>query len=174
MKQAAYLLVVCATLRISPAVAQAPEESSLTVVEDRGGVSAAPYYEAISPQPDASPPPSVSTPRRHAEDDMLPVRTLRLSPGPVAPRQIHAPGLSPLFLVGDDEHSRAWLRRHHQMLRQLKAVGLVVNVESASALRTLRDLVPGLELAPVAADDLAQRLDLTHYPVLITATGIRQ
>nr|MBF3175129.1 DUF2859 domain-containing protein [Pseudomonas aeruginosa] len=29
-------------------------------------------------------------------------------------------------------------------------------------------------LAPASGDDLAQRLGLRHYPVLITATGIEQ
>ena len=41
-------------------------------------------------------------------------------------------------------------------------------------LARLRALVPGVPLAPVAGDDLAERLGLRHYPVLITATGIEQ
>ena len=35
-------------------------------------------------------------------------------------------------------------------------------------------ILPGVPLAPVAGDDLAERLGLRHYPVLITATGIEQ
>lgn len=53
-------------------------------------------------------------------------------------------------------------------------MGLVVNVKSAEALAALRALVPGLLLSPVAGDDLAERLGLRHYPVLITATGVEQ
>jgi integrating conjugative element protein (TIGR03765 family) len=105
---------------------------------------------------------------------MLPVRSMRLSPGDVARRVIEAPGLKPLFLVGDDERSRAWLHQRALRLHELDAVGLVVNVASAETLATLRALVPGLSLAPVAGDDLAERLGLRHYPVLITATGIEQ
>ncbi|WP_431521391.1 PFL_4695 family integrating conjugative element protein [Blastomonas fulva] len=59
-------------------------------------------------------------------------------------------------------------------MRELGAVGLVVNVESMAALVELRHLAPGLTLAPASGDDLAQRLDLRHYPVLITSTGIEQ
>jgi len=87
---------------------------------------------------------------------------------------IQAPGLQPLFLVGDDDRSRAWLRQRVDTLRELNAFGLVVNVESQVALDALRRLAPGLILSPVAADDLAGRLGIRHYPVLITATGIEQ
>ncbi|MGS8281918.1 DUF2859 domain-containing protein, partial [Pseudomonas aeruginosa] len=38
----------------------------------------------------------------------------------------------------------------------------------------LRALVPGVPLAHVSGDDLAERLGLRHYPALITATGIEQ
>ena len=53
-------------------------------------------------------------------------------------------------------------------------IGLVVNVETVQGLARLRALVPGVPLAPVSGDDLAERLGLRHYPVLITATGIEQ
>ena len=49
-----------------------------------------------------------------------------------------------------------------------------VNVESMAALTALRRLAPGLILSPASGDDLAQRLGLRHYPVLITATGVEQ
>ncbi|CAP44551.1 PFL_4695 family integrating conjugative element protein [Bordetella petrii] len=51
---------------------------------------------------------------------------------------------------------------------------LVVNVETVQGLERLRALAPGVPLAPVSGDDLAERLGLRHYPALITATGIEQ
>ncbi|MGB3288577.1 MAG: integrating conjugative element protein [Burkholderiaceae bacterium] len=152
----------------------------LIVVEDRGGNSALPYYEALNLQPRGnriprSPipipqiPPSMDT-----EAQMLPVRSAKLSPGTVTRRVIEAPGLQPFFLIGDDETSHAWLRRHGPSLRDRGAAGLVVNVETMHGLARLRALVPGLTLWPVSADDLADRLGLRHYPALITATGIEQ
>ena len=105
---------------------------------------------------------------------MLPVRSTQLSPGEVQHRVIRAPGLMPLFLVGDDERSRAWLHQRQAALRELGAVGLVVNVESAASLEELRRLAAGVILSPASGDDLAQRLGLRHYPVLITPTGVEQ
>lgn len=110
----------------------------------------------------------------YSEADMLPVRTTALSPGAVASRRQATPGMPALFLIGDDRLSQAWLKRRLPALQQLKAVGLVVQVKSASDLERLRGLASGLSLYPASADDLAQRLKLTHYPVLITATAIEQ
>lgn len=110
----------------------------------------------------------------YSEADMLPVKTIALSPGRVVARKISTPGLPALFLIGDDARSRAWLQRRLSTLQQLKAVGLVVQVDSAQQLERLRTMAPGLSLYPASADDLAQRLRLSHYPVLITATAIEQ
>ncbi|CAB3647896.1 integrating conjugative element protein [Achromobacter pestifer] len=161
-------------------LAAQPAGTPLIVVEDHGGSAAQPYYEALDLQPraarPASPPRSVPMPQIGPVDEaaMLPVRSARLAPGTVSRRTIQAAGLSPLFLVGDDERSRAWLRQRVATLRDLNATGLVVNVESASGLAALRTLVPGLTLTPTSGDDLAERLNLRHYPVLITASGIEQ
>lgn len=152
---------------------------ALIVVEDHGGASALPYYEVLNLQPRVGVgAPRIEIPRLPAgavsEANMLPVQSMRLSPGAVTQQVIEAPGLRPLFLLGDDERSRAWLQQRAPRLRELGAVGLVVNVSSAESLTALRALVPGLPLSPVAADDLAERLGLRHYPVLITATGLEQ
>ena len=164
-----------ALLPISAVHAPAQQSSALIVVEDHGGVSALPYYEALSPPPrhDGSPPLPRSI-RPATEADMLPVRSERLSPGEVRRRVIQAPGLTPIFLIGDDDRSRAWLRGRGAALRDRNAIGLVVNVETAEGLASLKQLAGGLTLAPVSGDDLAARLELSHYPVLITATGIEQ
>ena len=150
----------------------------LIVVEDRGGMSALAYYQALNPQdaepsnaPVPPPAPRVSSPA-DAEAAMLPVRSARLSPGDEPRRVIRAPGLTPLFLVGDDDRSRAWLKQRRAALQQLGAVGLVVNAATPEALVVLRRLAPNLMLSPASGDDLAQRLGIRHYPVLITATGI--
>lgn len=151
----------------------------LIVVEDRGGASALPYYQSLDPQPEnATLPAAKPAPRMgnaaEAEAAMFPVRSTQLSPGEVQHRVIRAPGLRPLFLIGGDARSRAWLQQRQAALRELGAVGLVVNLESAAALAQLRRLAAGLTLSPASADDLAQRLGLRHYPVLITPTGVEQ
>lgn len=167
-----------ALLAILPLASYAGEP--LIVVEDRGGASALPYYEALNLQPrgtDAEQPliPIPRVPQTPADEAaMLPVRSTKLTPGAVARRVIEAPGLRPFVVVGDDEASQAWLRHRAASLRERGAVGLVVNVATPQALAQLRALVPGVPLAPVTGDDLAKRLGLRHYPALITATGIEQ
>lgn len=163
----------------APTWAQPP----LIVVHDSGGVSALPYYEDLHlqtsevPQPSMgrsssalSSPPTLSELRSDAWP--LPVVSRLLSPGRVTARPIRAPGMAPLFLVGDDDLSRAWLMRMLPKLRALRASGMVVNVVSARGLAALRAQAAGLTLMPACGDDLARRLGLRHYPALVTATGI--
>lgn len=152
----------------------------LIVVEDRGSTSALSYYETLNLQPRTHAPqrPLITTPQMPAtpkdEAAMLPVRSAKLTPGTVTRRVIEAPGLRPFVIIGDDKTSRSWLVRHAGALRERGAVGLVVNIETMQGLMQLRTLAPGVLLAPVFGDDLAERLGLRHYPVLITATGIEQ
>ena len=179
-------ILVAATAALLATTADAQDRGPVTknrsppliVVEDKGGTSALPYYRALNPQ-DAQPgQPTMPQPAPRiggpadAEAAMLPVRSARLSPGDEPRRVIRAPGLTPLFLVGDDDRSRAWLKQRRVELQAQRAVGLVVNVATPEALAALRRLAPGLVLLPVSGDDLAQRLGIKHYPVLITATGI--
>ncbi|MFK0344207.1 integrating conjugative element protein [Pseudomonas asiatica] len=105
---------------------------------------------------------------------VLPVRSARLSPGAVLPRALSLPGSTPLFLVGQDSTSLEWLSRHAQTLQQLGANGLAVEVDDARALRRIQTAAPGLNIWPVSGDDIAERLELEHYPVLITPTGLEQ
>ena len=162
-------------------LAASADNGQLTVVQNRGGVSALPYYQAmdLSPigtalvRPDEAEAPEAPI-HPFSEADMLPVRSALLSPGNAERQSMDAPGLRPLFLVGDDELSRTWLHQRAGSLRALGAVGLVVNVDSAEELARLRGLAPDLTLSPAYGDDLAQRLGIRHYPVLITSTGLEQ
>ncbi len=177
------LNTVAAMLAILPPLAGSPafaQSSPLIVVEDHGGVSALPFYQALDlpPKQSQSLPPIAAVPARptkpYSEADMLPVRSELLSPGEEPRRVIQAPGLTPIFLIGDDDRSRAWLGERGEILRDLNAIGLVVNVETPEALADLRKRAGSLTLSPSSGDDLAGRLGLRHYPVLITATGIEQ
>ncbi|MBF8740692.1 integrating conjugative element protein [Pseudomonas guariconensis] len=104
----------------------------------------------------------------------LPVHSARLSPGAVPPRTLKLPGFTPLFLVGNDAASLEWLSQHAQRLQDLGASGLAVEVADAQALRRIQSAAPGLDIWPVSGDDIAERLELQHYPVLITPTGLEQ
>lgn len=166
MKQILTLIALTLTL---PLAAQA---ASLTVVEDSGGVSALPYYQGLNPEP-AQTQHQVPVPQ-HTLAQGFPVRSQRLTPGTVQGRALNAPGLQPFFLIGDDELSRQWLASRGETLQRLGAVGLVVNVSNAERLAVIRRWNGGLAVSPVVGDDLAARLGLAHYPVLITATALEQ
>lgn len=146
--------------------------AELEVVEDQGGVDASRYYEAFQSKPNKT---ARSEPLgRVTEANMLPVRAERISPGAVARREINAPGLRPFFMVGDDDLSRQWLEERGEALRAMGAVGMVVNVETAAALSQLRSIIPTVTMLPTPGDDVAGRLGLEHYPVLITDKSIEQ
>lgn len=105
---------------------------------------------------------------------VLPVHSTRLKPGEVPRRALDLPGMVPLFLVGADAASLAWLAQHAASLKRLDANGLAVEVADAAALQRIQEVAPGLTIWPVSGDDIAERLELEHYPVLITPTGLEQ
>lgn len=142
----------------------------LIVVEDRGGTSALPYYQDLEPEPS----PGSSSPVGVPGAGAFPVRSAQLSPGTVQGRVINAPGLQPVFLVGDDPLSRSWLLQRRDQLQQLQAMGLAINVASDERLAEIRRWAGNLQVLPTPADDLAARLGLRHYPVLLTPTAIQQ
>ncbi|VTR37421.1 integrating conjugative element protein, PFL_4695 family [Serratia fonticola] len=74
----------------------------------------------------------------------LPVTTPELTPGKVESKALSLSGMRPIFLIGDDELSRRWLSLRRDILGQLNAVGLVVNVASEAALNELKKHAEGL------------------------------
>ena len=59
-------------------------------------------------------------------------------------------------------------------LKKIGAMGLVVSVKTTNELSELRQLAPDLTLMPTPGDDLASRLNLAHYPALLTSEGLSQ
>ena len=149
--------------------------ANLNVIADVGGEDASPYFEGINRQEGAQSSPVVppASPAE-AEAAVLPVATPELTPGDVADRPLQLPGIGALFIVGDDDASRIWLQAHAEQLKSLHAAGLVVNVSNLPALQALRELAPGVPMAPASGSELARRLQLSNYPVLITDTGLSQ
>ncbi|MEE4411882.1 MULTISPECIES: integrating conjugative element protein [unclassified Serratia (in: enterobacteria)] len=151
--------------------------ANLNVIADVGGEDASPYFEGINRQEAAqSSPvvPPVLASSSDAEAAVLPVATPELTPGDVADRSLQLPGIGALFIVGDDDDSHIWLKANAENLKFRHAAGLVVNVSNLPALQALRELAPGVPMAPASGSELARRLQLAHYPVLITDTGLSQ
>ncbi|MEN4605580.1 integrating conjugative element protein [Pantoea agglomerans] len=159
-------LIISAFIVFSPAAL-----ADLNVIADLGGQSTQAIFEAVNRQD--TPPVTAAVPEQ-GEAAMLPVITPELTPGNVTPRTLQLPGIGALFIIGDDSYSRQWLKQNARQLAAKNAVGLIVNVESMASLEALRDLAPGLQLAPSSGSELARRLQLSHYPVLITDSGLSQ
>lgn len=105
---------------------------------------------------------------------ILPVRSSLLTPGQITPRTLNMPSLRPFFLVGEDPQSLDWLRQRASELKEMGAAGLAVEVADTEALDRIRAAAPGITILPVNGNDLATRLQIEHYPVLITATSLEQ
>jgi integrating conjugative element protein (TIGR03765 family) len=105
---------------------------------------------------------------------ILPVRSSQLSPGQITSRALSMPGLRPFFLVGEDPQSLSWLRQRAAELQEMGAAGLAVEVADTEALARIRAAAPGITILPVNGNDIATRLQIEHYPVLITATSLEQ
>lgn len=152
--------------------------AALNVIADLGGESTAPLFDAINNENNEFTPPrslaAESAPAPADISDMLPVTTPEMSAGKVVSRELHLAGMTPVFLVGDDQLSREWLTLRLDELKRLHATGLVVNVGDKAAFTELQQLIPGVTLLPASASEIARRLQLNHYPVLITSTGLAQ
>ncbi|MGY4494588.1 integrating conjugative element protein [Pseudomonas sp. TE3610] len=118
------------------------------------------------------PTPSPPDPRRLSW--VLPIHSSQLSPGPVTRRVLDMTGITPLFLVGQDPLSLQWLAEHAPALQAIGASGLAVEVADSGALQSIQAKAPELPIWPVSGDDIAARLHLEHYPVLITPTALEQ
>lgn len=154
------------------AVTQAPAE--LKIIGDFGGESAVRFYEALQPDESMVQAYPNSVPSTLTEVDILPVVSHRMTPGQIQPIQMNLPGMLPIFLIGTDNFSKNWLHRNYDYLRKIEAMGLVVSVKTINELSELRQLAPDLTLIPTPGDDLALRLNLAHYPALLTSKGLSQ
>ncbi|EEY4088471.1 integrating conjugative element protein [Escherichia coli] len=149
-------------------------QAELTVVADLGGQSTAEYFAGINNQEEALSTSQVLTLSTPDKASVLPIRTPELSPGPLEARSLSMPGMRSIFLIGDDDLSRHWLALRRDRLVQLNAVGYVVNIVSKASWDDLQHQANGLELLPVSGSDLAVRLGISHYPVLISEKGLEQ
>ncbi|MGF0335778.1 integrating conjugative element protein [Ectopseudomonas toyotomiensis] len=149
----------------------------MTVVADHGGIPAAAFYEHLNVQgqavTDRRAPGRPQTTRVGIEQ-MLPVMS-QLTPGPVETKQVRLATLpAPLFIVGADSRSLAWLQQNSSALQSLQAIGWAVNVRDQASLERIKATVPGLGVVPMHIDDFAARIGLQHYPVLITRDSVEQ
>ena len=163
-----------AVLALSPVIAGA----ALTVIYDNGNTQPiAPFLEAFE-SADESPQqsPVSKKPQLGAADPQawLPIQSPGLTLGLVQTRSHDRPFARPFFLIGSDAHSQQWLQDHRERLKEIGAVGMLVQADTLEDLRTIAALADGLSILPASASDIAQALGISHYPVLISAHAIEQ
>ena len=152
--------------------------AELIVIHDSGNTQPiAPFlevFESVDEIPQQSP--VTIKPKLGAADpkNWLPIQSPGLKPGPVQARSHDRPFARPFFLIGSDTRSRQWLRDHRGRLKEIGAVGMLVQAETLDDLRTIAELADGLSILPASAVDIAKALGVAHYPVLISAHGIEQ
>ena len=152
--------------------------AELTVIYDSGDTQPiAPFLEVFE-SADESPQrgPAQTTPQLGAADPetWLPIQSPGLTPGFVPARSHDRPFARPFFLIGSDARSRQWLKHHRDRLKDIGAVGMLVQANTRDDLHTIAELADGLSILPASGSDIAQALSISHYPVLISAHGIEQ
>ena len=163
-----------AVLALYPVIAGA----DLTVIYDSGDTQPiAPFLEAFKAG-DAFPQhsPVIKKPQLGAADpeSLLPIQSPGLTLGQVQARAHDRPFSRPFFLIGSDARSRQWLQDHRERLKEIGAVGMLVQAETLEDLRVIAELADGLSILPASGNDIAHALGISHYPVLISTHNIEQ
>ena len=105
----------------------------------------------------------------------FPVQTSVMTPGSVKAQKMELNQLTtPIFIIGSDATSKDWLKRHVDKLKELHAIGFLVEVASQTELDAIKTMVGSIPLVPISGNALAERFKLAHYPVLISQNGIEQ
>ncbi len=105
----------------------------------------------------------------------FPITSSSLSPGKVTPKAFTISHLQiPIFLIGNDEWSKQWLTDRVDELRQLGAMGMLVEVANMDQLKEITKIAAGIKIFPASGDDIAKQLNITHYPILISKFGLEQ
>jgi len=105
---------------------------------------------------------------------LLPIRSVGLTPGKVTARAHNVPFARAFFLIGSDEWSKRWLVEHRKVLKDMGAVGLLVQATSVEDLQDVARLADGLPVTPASGSDIAKAIGIDHYPVGISAGRLWQ
>jgi integrating conjugative element protein (TIGR03765 family) len=162
------------TIGLIPSLASA----ALTVIYDSGDTQPIePFFDAFDSTETTLPQSrTIQRPQLGAADpvSLLPIRSPGLTPGPVQPKTHDRPFSRPFFLIGSDALSRQWLLEHRARLKEIGAVGMLIQADTQDDLRAIAELATGLSVMPASGSDIAKALGISRYPVLISPRGIEQ
>lgn len=155
----------------------AVEYVDLEVIKDNGGESTLKY---LKPSKDSKNRQDKRLGKRLASkliNAHFPVVTKLMTVGPVGEEEAKnikfQMATQPMFIVGYDPVSIAWLKTNREMLEDSKAIGLVVNVPSLKEMDELQNLVgKSIILQPTPGDRLSEHLKIKHYPFYLDHKGV--
>ena len=78
----------------------------------------------------------------------------------------------PMFVIGDDVESMAWLEKYKPVLIHVGAIGLIIKAKSMAALKRIRAQTGNLLLYPANGNALSKMFGISCYPVLISKNVI--
>ena len=109
----------------------------------------------------------------------FPVVTKELSVGRVehdeAANIRYGAAVRPLFIIGYDAVSVEWLQSNAEILKERNAVGYVANVETEEQLAHLNSIIDNkVLLLAMNASDIANKLEIRHYPFYMDRDGIQR
>ena len=105
---------------------------------------------------------------------LLPIRSVGLTPGKVTARAHNVPFARAFFLIGSDGWSKRWLVQHRKVLKDIGAVGMLVEATRIEDLREIAMLAEGLPITPASGSDIAKAIGIDHYPVGISGGRLWQ
>lgn len=172
-------LLILLTLNHTTQVAH----TSPVVVYDNGKtINAQPFYPFKKPNLEdltQNIPKHIKNMPKHTRKSIqqFPVISSRLSVGKVHSRKMnHNPPRIPraICVIGDDKHSKRWLKAHRAKLQAINALCVVVNVGSQQRFNAIQALAPKIEFQALKGDIFASALNIKHYPFLFNKGFISQ
>jgi integrating conjugative element protein (TIGR03765 family) len=164
-----YLVAFCMT-----AAGTAACQAGVTTIHEGGPTVPIGQYLAAFFAQEAGSSNATEPPRTSTLPVAFPIATQSMRPGRLeTPLRLRTNGwlAAPMFMVGDDPLSRQWLVANRERLHRSGAAGLVVNVASIEAFRSLRALAPEVPMAAGSVEDLARQASLSIYPVFVGVDG---
>ena len=152
-------------------------DAGVQVIEQKGKTTAIDtilYPDGTEPAPKEE----LALPKQGVMSEIyFPVETPLMSPGIISenegtniPRGLYA---QPVFLIGYDRGSLAWLESNLDILHANKAMGMVVNVDTPQQMKRILQIAQDkVIIQAVSGQQIAQSLNLYHYPAYIDADGL--
>ena len=106
---------------------------------------------------------------------LLPIKTIGMQPGVITNMKRKFPNIErPIFIIGSDELSMSWLKENKEILIEIDALGMLVEVSNIDDLKKIGTLGNGLTISPMNGVQVSEFLGIDKYPILITRDGYEQ